>query len=172
MPDPDNPNRSQAIGESESRGLELDVSGEILPGWKVIGGYAYTPFAEITRDQSGTEGDLANQGNRLPNAPRHSGSLFTTYEPLSENLRGLKFGAGVVGVGARQGNPGNTYQLPGYASVNLLANYTLKAGKSRVTAQINVDNLLDKTYFESSNNSIASFYGSPRSVLGSIRVEW
>jgi iron complex outermembrane recepter protein len=38
-----------ALGEARNRGVELDVSGEILPGWKVIGGYSYIASI-ITKD--------------------------------------------------------------------------------------------------------------------------
>lgn len=154
------------IGAAQSRGLEFDVAGEILPGWKIIGGYSYLPFAKVTGDIDG-----GNVGRRLPLAPEHSGSIWNTYEFQTGELRGLKFGAGVVGSTQRQGDTANTYQLPGYATVNLLASYTKKIGKSKVTAQLNVDNLLDKIYYTSNTGSEISPL-APRTFLGSIRVEY
>jgi iron complex outermembrane receptor protein len=62
--------------------------------------------------------------------------------------------------------------LPGYATLNLLSSYALKVGSAKITTQLNVDNLLDKSYFIGSNGATASFYGSPRAVIGSIRVEY
>ncbi|MHC5830681.1 MAG: TonB-dependent receptor domain-containing protein, partial [Nostoc sp.] len=38
-PDPTNPLYSIQTGEQKSRGIELDVTGQILPGWKVIATY-------------------------------------------------------------------------------------------------------------------------------------
>ncbi len=41
VPDPNFPLASIAFGEQRSRGVEFDVSGELLPGWKLIASYAY-----------------------------------------------------------------------------------------------------------------------------------
>ncbi|NEQ20722.1 MAG: TonB-dependent siderophore receptor, partial [Microcoleus sp. SIO2G3] len=60
--DPDNPDFSIPIGEQRSRGIELNVAGEIRQGWNIIASYAYID-AEITEDNDGQE------GNRLFNAP-------------------------------------------------------------------------------------------------------
>jgi iron complex outermembrane receptor protein len=159
------------IGEAESRGIEFESTGEILPGLKLIGAYAFTPFAEVTKDV-GANGGIGTQGKRLPMAPEHSGSLWTTYDFQNKELRGLKIGGGVVAAGQRQGDSANTYQLPGYATLNLMTSYGMKVGGARVTTQVNLDNLLDKSYFIGSNGATASFYGSPRAVMGSIRVEY
>lgn len=159
------------IGEAESRGIEFESTGEILPGLKLIGAYAFTPFASVTKD-IGANGNIGTQGNRLPMAPEHSGSLWTTYDFQNKELRGLKIGGGVTAAGQRQGDSANTYQLPGYATLNLMSSYALKVGSAKITTQLNVDNLLDKSYFIGSNGATASFYGSPRAVIGSIRVEY
>ncbi|MEM8544932.1 MAG: TonB-dependent siderophore receptor, partial [Cyanobacteria bacterium P01_H01_bin.119] len=56
-PDPNPLNRgSVATGEQSSRGIELDIAGEILPGWNIITNYAYTD-ATITSDNRGNEGN-------------------------------------------------------------------------------------------------------------------
>ncbi len=170
VPDPTNPLRSRTIGEAESRGVEFDVAGEILPGWRVIGAYTYMPFAEITKDV-GFDGGPGNTGNRLLGAPRNFGSFWNTFEFQGGNLKGLKLGAGVVASGEMQGVPENTFQLPGYAIVNLLASYSMKVGPTKLTAQINVDNLLDETYFPGASFGQIHF-GAPRTFLGSIRVEF
>jgi len=166
-----NPVNTVTIGEAESRGVEFDVAGEILPGWRMIGAYSHLPFSEITKDV-GFDGGLSNQGKRLFLAPRHAGSFWNTYEFLGGHLRGLKLGAGVVAVGQREGDPGNTFQLPGFATVNLLASYQWKLGPTKLTAQLNVDNLLDKTYFTGTNSGLNITPGAPRTFLGALRVEF
>ena len=105
---------TRAVGEGESRGLELDVSGEILPGWSVIGAYAYMPFAKTTKDDP----DLGTMGKRLNNAPVNSGSLWTVYQFQEDRLQGLRIGVGVQGVGERQIGFGETAQAPGYVAVS------------------------------------------------------
>ena len=128
-------------------------------------------LAEITQDADALGGP-GTQGNRLPNAPQHSGSLFTSYEFQDGLIKGFKFGGGMNAVSQRQGNQDNSYQVPGYVLVNLMTSYSIKAGPTKITAQLNVDNLLDKYYFVGSNTGYDIFFGAPRSFLGSILVEY
>ncbi|NOR70814.1 MAG: TonB-dependent siderophore receptor [Methylomarinum sp.] len=158
---------SVQTGEAQNEGIELDITGEILPGWNVFANYAYID-SEITQSNGGT------QGNRFPNVPEHGGSLWTTYAFQNQHLQGLKVGGGMVARGQREVNQQNNVQMPGYALVNLMAGYEFRVGKSKVSAQLNVDNLLDKRY----NPSSAGFgnsridVGTPRTFLGSIKLEF
>jgi iron complex outermembrane receptor protein len=172
---------SRAIGEVRNQGIEFDVAGEVLPGWNVIGNYSYID-SKITKDSApifdanfnAIGVGPGNQGNRLFNVPRNLASLWTTYEFLGGDLRGLKFGGGVLMRSQRQCDNANTFQLPGYATVNLLASYSINVGKSKITTQLNIDNLLNKYYFDSATNSTiqGNYPGAPRTVLGSIRLEF
>ncbi len=172
--DPFNPGFSTLTGEARNRGLELDVAGEILPRWQIIGVYSYID-SEITKDREDVFGNpIGNQGNRFFNIPRHGGSLWTTYEIQQGLFKGLKLGAGVVARSEREGDNANSFQLPGYAIGNLLVGYERKVGPSKVTVQLNVENLTDKTYFAGSQNfrDITTFFGAPRTFLGLVRVEF
>lgn len=44
-----------------------------------------------------------------------------------------------------------------------------KIGASRVTAQLNIDNLTDKTYIGSIYSYDPSHYGAPRTFMGAIK---
>ncbi|MCK9636845.1 TonB-dependent receptor [Methylobacter sp. Wu8] len=158
----------RAIGEAESRGIETDFTGEILPGWNVIGAYAYTPFAKTLKDSIGA----GTEGMRLHNAPVNSGSLWTTYEFQQPVLHGLKVGAGMQAVGQREIGYDETAQAPGYVTANLMVSKLWKVGASRLTTQLNVDNLLDKTYTASTQSSGLSSYGAPRTFMGAIKIEY
>ncbi|WP_229427860.1 TonB-dependent siderophore receptor [Methylomonas albis] len=161
----------RALGAAETRGIEFDTTGEILPGWNVIIAYTYTPFAKIIKDVD-SDGGTGNQGNKLFSVPRNSGSLWNTYEVQEGDLRGFKFGAGLVGVGERQGNIFNTYQLPGYVTVNLMTSYQMKVGSSKITTQLNVDNILDKTYYAGTQSTNQIQFGAPLTFMGSIRADF
>ena len=154
-------------GEARSKGIELNITGELLPGWQMIVNYAYTD-TEITRANNGT------QGNRLPNAPKHAGNIWSIYAFENETLRGLKIGGGVTLRGKREGNLENDYQIPGYAVFNLMTSYGIKVGKTRVTAQLNVNNLFNKEYFSGTSGfgRTRIAVGTPRVFLGSLRVEY
>lgn len=159
---------SRAVGEVESRGIELDVSGEILPGWKLMGAYAYMPFAKTLKD---TEAN-GTIGKRLHNAPENSGSLWTTYEFQNSDLQGLKLGAGVQAVGRRYIGYTESAKASGYATLNLMASQMWKVSGTRLTAQLNADNLLDKAYFGGVYSYGTAVYGAPRTFMGSIKIEY
>jgi iron complex outermembrane recepter protein len=181
IPDPLDPTgaSSIAIGEVNNSGVELDVSGEILPGWNIIGSYSYID-SEITKDIAlvfDDEGNVigstdGNTGNRLANVPRHGGNLWTTYEFLEGDLKGLKFGAGMQARSQRQGDNEGSFQVPGYVTMNMLAAYQMNIGKTKVTTQLNIDNLLDNYYFGSAGfNNLRVNIGAPRTFMGTIKVE-
>lgn len=161
-PDPANPFFNIAIGEAESRGVELDVTGQVAERVSLIGSYAYTD-TEITKDnRPGIE------GNRLHSAPRHAGSFWTKYAVTDQ----FTVGAGVFAAGEREGDDENTFQLPGYVRVDAMAAYHWKLWASRLTVQLNVNNLLDKEYFEAAISRVNILPGAPVTVLGSIRLEY
>lgn len=59
--------------------------------------------------------------------------------------------------------------------MNLMAGYKFTVAGTKITAQLNVNNLLDKVYFLA-NDAGADFLGSqpgvPRTILGSLKVEF
>jgi len=171
VPDQIDPNLTRTVGEQESRGVELETAGEILPGWRVIGAYTNLTYAKINYDV-GYDGGSGNTGNRLYNAPRNYGSIWNTYEFLGGDLQGLKFGGGVIASGQSQGTNENAFQLPGYATFNLMASYGLKVSRTKVTFQLNANNLLDKTYYTGTNTGSMIGVGTPRFFMGSVKVEF
>ncbi|MGR8931890.1 MAG: TonB-dependent siderophore receptor [Gammaproteobacteria bacterium] len=169
-----------ALGEVRNRGLELDLAGEPWPGWKLIASYAWLD-SEIVKDRQtmvDAEGAVTgftpgNQGNRFFGVPRSSASFWSTYAPPQGPAHGLKLGAGLIARGQAEGNVANDFQIPGYILINLMAGYAWKMNHSRISLQINLDNLLDKRYFLPSafgQNFVG--VGAPRSVLGLIRMEF
>jgi len=158
---PDSPLSSVQVGEQRSRGLELNVVGEILPGWNIIAGYAYTD-AEITDDNQFEE------GNRLPNAPEHAASLWTTYEIQQGDLQGLGFGLGLFFQGERAGDLNNTFDLPGY----LRADAALFYRRGDIQIGLNIQNLFDTEYYEGARNDVRVIPGEPLTVSGTIRWEF
>lgn len=66
----------------------------------------------------------------------------------------------------------NNLRLPGFVTAGLLLGYERTIGPSKVSFQFNIDNLLDKTYFENSGAGVTAYYGAPRTFLGQVRVEF
>ncbi|HAX85137.1 MAG TPA: TonB-dependent siderophore receptor [Cyanobacteria bacterium UBA11370] len=161
-PDRTNPFASIQTGEQRSRGIELDVAGEILPGWRVIASYAYTD-AEITEDNQ------FEPGNRLINVPESSASLWTTYEIQQGSLKGLGFGLGFRFVGEREGDLENSFTLPNYFRTDAALYYK----RNNLRVAVNLYNLFDIEYFEAAQFGRAGIFpGSPFTVLGTIGWEF
>ena len=158
---------SIAIGEVNSRGPELDIQGEILPGWNVIATYA-NQDVRITKSNNG---DL---GNRLASVPRNVASFWTTYEFQQVDFKGLKFGGG-VNMQDSVVEFSNTFKSPGYALVGLMTSYSMEFGKTKITAQLNVDNLLDKDYVTNvfPSGSLADVtFSTPRTFMGQVSIQY
>ena len=135
-PDPNNSTYNVQTGEQRSRGIELNVSGEILPGWNVIASYAYTD-ARVTKD------NVAAIGNRLVNVPDNSASLWTTYTFSKGNLRGLGFGLGLFYFGEREGDLKNSFSVPSYLRPDAAVYYRI----GRLSIALNLKNLSNVRYF-------------------------
>ncbi|HTY43347.1 MAG TPA: TonB-dependent receptor [Thermoanaerobaculia bacterium] len=160
--DPNDPIYTIAIGEARSRGVELDIAGEITPNWRVIGGYSYIE-AVITKDNSG----LA--GLPFPGVPRNSGSLWTTYQVSGGVLKGLTGGAGIV---ARSSEVDLAAErIPGFGIVNGMISYPWNIGPVALNAQLNMTNLANRIYFVSLSPGSA-IPGAPRSFLGAVRAQF
>ncbi|WP_298913636.1 TonB-dependent siderophore receptor [uncultured Nostoc sp.] len=155
--DPNDPRLTIIVGEQRSRGIEFDISGEILPGWNVIAGYAYTD-AVITKDN-----DLP-VGNQLNNVPRHALNIWTTYEIQSGSLKGLGFGLGAFYYGDRQADLANTVELPSYVRTDAAIYYK----RDNYRAAINIKNLFDTDYFVSAQNVNRIIPGDPLTIQGTI----
>jgi len=161
------PNALRAVGEAHSSGVEVDVSGALTQRLSVIGSYAFTD-AKFSKDNSGL------QGLQIANVPRQSGSLWLRSELIREKLA---VGAGAFLRGQRQGDNENTFQLPGYVTLDAYAAYTFKWERARLTPQLNIINLLDKRYFLNTNvydayPRLGIMPGQPFTVMGSIRWEY
>ena len=160
--DPNNPDFSIPIGEVRSRGIELDVVGRITQGWNIIASYAYTD-AEITESNDFTA------GTQLYNVPKHSASLWTTYELTRGSLRGLGLGFGLFFVGDRTGDPSNTFKLPSY----LLGDAAIYYRTGNLRAGLNFKNIFNVNYIRSSSSFRESVYpGDPFTVLGTVSIEF
>ena len=158
--DPNNPFFSVATGEQRSQGVELDIAGEIIPGWNIIANYAYTD-ARITQDNTNPV------GNRLLNSPQHSANLWTTYRIQTGDLEGLGFGLGVNYVGERFGDLANSFEVDDYWLTNAALFYEQEDWRFG----LNFNNIFDINYIDStSSRSFGNVPGEPFSVVGSVSV--
>jgi iron complex outermembrane receptor protein len=168
--DPANPDFYEAVGQARSKGFEYQVAGEILKGWRLIGGYSYINCF-TTKDNSGL------QGQRFPGVPYNSASLWSTYEIQSGPFKRLSFGAGVIARSESQAYGTDTngalvaQKIPGYGVVNAMASYPCQIGRTKWTAQVNVSNLFNTVYYSGVTTDSAQ-PGAPVSFLASLKAEF
>ncbi|MFK0342500.1 TonB-dependent siderophore receptor [Pseudomonas asiatica] len=156
--DPADPNYNLAAGEVRSRGLDINVAGNLTPEWRVIGGYAYVD-AEVTKD------NRLPSGTRLANIPRNSFSLLNTYEFQDGLVKGLGLGVGVKYVDDRNGQTeAVTYNMDQYTVVDLLAYYKVN---DNIRLNLDLKNLFNKEYDEGAFNFYA-YPGAPRTVQAGV----
>ncbi|MET1068805.1 MAG: TonB-dependent receptor [Pseudomonas prosekii] len=154
-----------AAGEVRSRGLEVDVSGQLSDRWSLIGSYAYTD-AEVIEDPD-------YKGKKLQNVAKNSGSLSAVYD-FGSIVGGdqLRVGAGARYVGERAGNAVNDFDLPGYTVADAFATYDTKVEGQKVKFQLNVKNLFDRTYYTSAASRFFVSMGDSRQVSLSSTLEF
>ncbi|ATD63800.1 TonB-dependent siderophore receptor [Janthinobacterium svalbardensis] len=153
---PANTDFAIAAGEVGSRGLELDVSGEVARGLRVSGAYAYT-------DASVTRGDTTIvTGSRLANVPRHSANLLATQQ-FALGTGTASAGGGVQYVGERLGDVAisSSFTLPAYTTARLLASYSPTA---KLRLALNVENLFNRSYYASSYSQLWVAPGAERTL--------
>lgn len=150
--------------DEESNGFELDVAGEILPNFSVVANYAYTDARIVKLKEEGAIKDLNVQ---RPSTPRHAANLWTKYIFESGSLKGLGAGIGVSYASERLGQVGRratAASYPDYTLLNAVLYYKVKD----VQLQLNVNNVLNRTYWISGYDNLRNFPGAPRNINVSV----
>jgi iron complex outermembrane receptor protein len=177
--DTPDPFDSIAVGEQRSKGVEFDAVGKVTDNVSLISSFTYLDARVVKDNTVDAAGQYVFLGHRLPNVPRYAGSFWCKWDvkELAE-LSGLSLGIGVRFVGNRQGDLISSFQLPAYARLDGMASYRWKFGATNLIAQVNVRNLTNTTYYESTDQEanvgprLGIAPGAPRAVVGSLRVEF
>ncbi len=162
-------------GRVRARGIEAEATGQILHGWRINGGYTYTHSEYLEDTEPQFEGIAL-----MPIIPDHMVKFFTNYAPVGGPLAGGSIGGGLTWFSSTYGGNPALYNAngtlrtrstivrqPAYAVIDLRAGYQLS---ERLSVSVNVSNLLDKLYYARiSSTGRGNFYGTPRTVFGTIR---
>lgn len=157
-------------GESKVDGIELTATGKITDKWDITAGYSYldsemtNPGPSCTRTGVCTYPNPA-QGKQLPNVPKNSATLWTTYKVSPQ----LSLGAGALGMDKVYGDTANTKYVSGYVRYDAMARYNVN---KNVDLQLNVNNLSDKRYFTKAYTSHYATEAEGRSAVLSINFKY
>lgn len=148
----------RAVSAATRRGWELEMSGELAPGWQA-------------------QGSVVQQNSSLTGAtayPKYQLKLGTTYRFGGGALTGLTVGAATRWQDRTSvSNSAATLAQRGYALLDLMARYQVDR---HLSFSLNVNNALDKKYLAGMTNfsAVGLFYtwGAPRSVNVGMRYDF
>jgi len=145
QPNDNDPSTLDVI-DSTIEGFELQVQGEILPGWSVSAGYSYLDGEQQSR--------TGPTGLRPRELPEHMFSIWNSFEVTD------RFGVGVGLTHQDESfiNNGNTAVLPSYTRFDAAAYYEVS---DNLRVQVNIENITDELYFPNSHATHQATVGAP-----------
>lgn len=149
-----------AIGEAQSKGIEIDLTGELTETLEIWASYAYVDATIENSFFDANFGYTVEAGASLLNVPEQQLSLQLVQSAVLYG-KAVKFGGGLLHVGKRNGFFGTDFELPSYTTARVFVNYDV-TNEIGIAAEVN--NLFDETYY---TNSFADAWvqpGTPRNV--------
>jgi catecholate siderophore receptor len=164
--DPSSPTTNIIIVDGQvTKGFELGFAGKLFDAYSMYGGYTYQD-AEITSAQlikKDTDEKILS-GTLLGHVPKHTFSLWNKYE-FNETW------SAALGVVSRSDMYAATpttltaVNLPGYTRVDAAIYANIN---KQTKLQLNIENLLDKTYYQSAHNNNNIMYGYPLTARATV----
>ncbi|MCB5186060.1 TonB-dependent siderophore receptor [Methylobacillus gramineus] len=165
---PLSPDFSIAAGEVRSRGLELDLSGQITDHLRAIASYAYID-AYLGKDVPTSANSFIASGSRLSNIPKHSANALLMHEQTLANGGKLGLGGGFTYVGKRADSTEDVFELPSYVTARLTTYWQIDP---KLRLSFDVTNVFDREYYDSSYNSTWVLPGAPRMLTLGLQAKF
>ncbi|WP_082449431.1 TonB-dependent siderophore receptor [Sphingomonas sp. Leaf231] len=163
-----NPGFSVAIGKARSRGVELDVTGQLPRGFEVLVSYAYTDAEARSQVRDPAFSFQILPGDPLINIPRHNVNVQLARH-MTIGDRGALLGAGVQHVGERNGQTGTTFALPAHTLARVFGEVDLTP---ETTLFASVANLFDAHWYANSYSPQWVQPGAPRTATIGVRARF
>jgi iron complex outermembrane recepter protein len=138
-------------GQQKTKGVEVDIRGQVAKGLDVIINYAFTE-AKVTKDS-----DEKNVGIQVPGSSRHVQNTWLNYKIDKGNLTGLGFSVGYQFQAKR--SPwyvfdGSANSLPDYFRLDGGVSYQ----RNKIGFNLLVNNILNKYLYSGSPYSWGGYY--------------
>ncbi|MDG9929141.1 MULTISPECIES: TonB-dependent siderophore receptor [unclassified Pseudomonas] len=142
-----------------SKGVDLEASGEVLPGLQVLAGYTYN----MTRSSNG--GPVASE------TPRHLARVSTSYT-LPGNWNRLTIGAGVSAQSRYENETWDGYKYGAAGRAIWDARVAWKLDQHWLVS-VTGENLLDRKYYVAADGvDRVNLFGAPRSYVLTLRGDF
>ncbi|MGE7993562.1 TonB-dependent siderophore receptor [Pseudomonas sp. NPDC089554] len=154
-----------------SKGIDLEATGEIMPGWEVMAGYTFNLVDNSTQETIYSS-----------ITPKHLFKLWTMYT-LPGSFSDFRVGGGVTAqsaayvdglayrtdptTGAVLSESNFKFSQGGYAVYDAMVEYKVD---DHWTVAVNGNNLFDRRYYSTVNNTeYGNYYGEPRNFMLTLR---
>ena len=131
-------------GVQRVRGFEISADGHLTDAWDLFAGYTYLDGRTLS------SGFAADRGRRLEYTPRHTVSLWTSYQ-LTDRL---KLGGGLQHMSERVSEITNVrfveVRSPAFTVADVFGEYKLN---ETTTLRLNVHNVTDEEYVQAFQNN-------------------
>ena len=152
-------------GRQVHRGVEVTANGQVSRNLRLLAGIAYLD-AEIEKTSN-----AALIGKKPQGVPDWQANLYADYA-LGSWLPGLSVNAGLYYGGRKAIDPGNLWLADSYVRLDAGVKYAHRIGSGKeVTYRLNVENLTDEKYLESTTWGALQF-GAPRTVYASASLSF
>ena len=155
-------------GKRENKGVEVNVFGEPLKGFRLLGGVMYID-SELTDTTNGTF-----DGNRAPATPEYNVSLGGEWDV--PNVQGLTLTSRGIHSSSQYLDQSNNKEIDAWTRIDVGARYAFKVEEKNITLRANIENVADKRYWSSAGASDDSEPGltlaTPRTYLLSATVDF
>jgi iron complex outermembrane receptor protein len=150
--DPDHQFYSLQLGQTQTRGVEFDLRGQILQGLDLTLNYAYTD-GKVTKDT-----DPEQVGAQIPGSSKNIANAWVSYRFSNGFADGLGISCGVQYAGDRSNWYGayskNSELMPDYTRLDGAISYQLE----KFGIALNINNLLSKYLYSGAHYSWGNFY--------------
>lgn len=155
--------RFGATAETQVRGLEFNVFGELRPDVRVLGGVS---LLDGTLTKSAITSRVGNTPIGVPNVQANVGAEWDL--PWA---RGLTMNGAVIYTGRQFVDADNKQPIPDWTRLDLGARYTTAINGRKTVFRANIQNVTGTTYWSSVASFGTFFLGAPRTYLVSMTVD-
>lgn len=157
--DPEDQAQVILIEGSQTQGFELQLSGVLTEWWSITAGYSYLDGEVKVSDGTG------NDGNDTRQTPEN---MFSIWNQFQINAK-LSIGLGLTYQDSFFVREDNSVEVPDFTRVDAALFYDLNQALS---FQVNIENLLDETYFPDAHSNDNISTGEPINARFSVRYRF
>lgn len=148
------------VVDSEIRGFEAQIKGQVTEWWYISAGYSYLDGDQVANDDILNDageiviGQGQDNGLRLRELPENTANIWNNFQVAPR----FDLGVGLTYQDASFADNNNNTTLPSFVRVDAAASYEVN---EKLRLQLNVENLTDTDYFPSAHTANNITVGAP-----------